>query len=203
MTSKAQGHPPARPHSIRAMNQTLLLSLIGDHGLVSRADLARMCSLSKTTVALALVNLERAGLIRTSGVRAGLPGPAAVLYEVVPESGLVLGLDVGRRYVRGAISDFSGAIRCRSSIRVHSTGGHALLADLMLLADGLCAEIGVARADISQTVLGSPGVHDPARDILSLAGKLTGWGSQLLEELRKAFGSSLMIENDVDAAALA
>ncbi len=53
-------------------------------------------------------------------------------------------------------------------------------------------------------MLGSPGVYDRRRDALSLAGALEGWDHpKLLSELRAAFGPSLMIENDVDAAALA
>src|ERR1700712_4059521 len=203
MRKRALGQPPARPQSIRAMNETLLLTLVREQGQVSRADLARICSLSKPTVSLALANLERAGLIRSSGVRAGLPGPAAILYEIFPDARFVLALDIGRQYLRGAISDFSGAVRSRSSTRVRATSGPALVADLIVLADSLCAQAGLLRGDLSQTVLGSPGVHDPGRDVLALAGKLTGWDRPLLDELRRAFGVSLMIENDVDAAALA
>src|ERR1700712_2257953 len=99
MSDRAMGQPPARPQSIRAMNETLLLSLIRDQGQVSRAELARLCRLSKPTVSLGLSNLERAGLIQASGLRTGLPGPAAILYEVCPDTGFVLGLDLGREYL--------------------------------------------------------------------------------------------------------
>ena len=59
-------------------------------------------------------------------------------------------------------------------------------------------------ADITQTVIGSPGVYDPGRDALILAGALPGWDlPSVLTELRAAFGDALMIENDVDVAALA
>ena len=203
MRDIALGQPPARPQSIRAMNETLLLGLIREQGTVSRAELARMCSLSKPTVSLALANLERSGLIRTSGVRTGLPGPAAVLYELSPEAGFVLALDVGRQYMRGAITDFAGSVRVRSTVKVGATSGHGLVVDLIRLGQNLCADGGLGLEEISQTVLGSPGVHDPGRDVLALAGKLTGWDAHLLDELRKTFGAALMIENDVDAAALA
>ena len=53
-------------------------------------------------------------------------------------------------------------------------------------------------------MLGSPGVYDPGRDALVLTGALPGWDRpSLLADLREAFGSTVMIENDVDAAALA
>ncbi|WP_051265079.1 ROK family transcriptional regulator [Nakamurella lactea] len=185
------------------MNETLVLARIRAQGKVSRADLVRACELSKPTVSLALTNLERAELIRTSGVRTGLPGPAAALYELLPQARHVLALDVGRQYLRGALGDFAGAVRARGSVRVHGSSGHALVPELVRLADSLCAEAGIDRAAVSQTVLGSPGVHDARRDTLALAGALTGWDAGVIHELREAFGASLMFENDVDAAALA
>ncbi|GAA5190351.1 hypothetical protein GCM10023322_45280 [Rugosimonospora acidiphila] len=186
------------------MNEHLLLDHIRAGGRISRAELARISGLAKNTVSLALANLERAGLVRTSGVRTGAPGPAALLYEVHPEAGFVLALDVGKQFLRGAIGDFSGRIRARCSIRTRARGGHARVAELVGLAESLYARAGVAASDITQTVLGSPGVYDPRRDALSLTTGLAGWGTpQILAELRKAFGDSLMIENDVNAAALA
>jgi len=199
------GHgSPAGPQLIRAMNEQLLLGLIRDGGKVSRADLARLSRLSKPTVSLALSNLERAGLARASGVRTGAPGPAAVLYEVRPEAGVVLALDIGSQFLRGAICDLAGTVRARAALPVKAATSHGLVAELGELAGKLRAEAGLRASDISQTVLGSPGVYDPRRDALALAGALPGWDQPtVLDELRQSFGDSLMIENDADAAALA
>jgi predicted NBD/HSP70 family sugar kinase len=195
---------PARPHVMRAMNELLLLEHIRSADGISRADLARASGLAKNTVSLALANLERANLVRASGVRTGVPGPAAVLYELRPDFGFVLGLDVGRQYLRGALADMSGEIRARTSVRTHSTTGRARVADLVALADRLLFQAGVSMSQVTQTVLGSPGVYDPRRGHLSFAGALPGWESPaVMTRLWDAFGTGLMIENDVDAAALA
>ena len=195
---------PAGPQLIRAMNEQLLLDHIRTAEKISRAELARRTGLSKPTVSLALTNLERVGLVRTSGVRTGTPGPNAVLYEVRPEAGYVLALDVGREYVRGAISDFAGTVRVRDAVHTRAKTRRGRVAELARLADRLCASVGLSITDVTQTVLGSPGVYDRRRDALSLAGALEDWDHpQLLTDLRAVFGSSLMIENDVDAAALA
>jgi predicted NBD/HSP70 family sugar kinase len=186
------------------MNEQLLLDHIRTAEKISRAELARRTGLSKPTVSLALTNLERVGLVRTSGVRTGTPGPNAVLYEVRPEAGYVLALDVGREYVRGAISDFAGTVRVRDAVHTRAKTRRGRVAELARLADRLCASAGLSLTDVTQTVLGSPGVYDPRRDALSLAGALEDWDHpELLTDLRAVFGSSLMIENDVDAAALA
>src|SRR5690349_21052384 len=72
----------ARPQLVRTLNERLLLAHLRADAKISRAELARRTGLSKPTVSLTLNNLERAGLVRTSGVRTGTPGPNAVLYEV-------------------------------------------------------------------------------------------------------------------------
>jgi predicted NBD/HSP70 family sugar kinase len=195
---------PARPQLIREMNEQLLLELIRGSGRLSRAELARISSLSKPTVSLALANLERAGLVRVAGVRTGVSGPAAILYEIRPEAGFVLALDVGQQFLRGAVSDLAGHRRSTASVEAHATDEHGRVTELSRLADKLLADAGVAIADITQTVIGSPGVYDPGRDALILAGALPGWDKPgVLTELRAVFGGSLMIENDIDVAALA
>ena len=194
----------ARPSLIRAMNEQLLLEHIRQRGSCSRAELARVSGLSKPTVSLALDNVERAGLVRIAGQRTGMPGRSARLYEIRPDAGLVLGLDIGHKYVRGAIADLSGEIRARHSMRARATSVRGRVAELVGVADILCDSVSVSRPAITQTVIGSPGVYDPRRNAMKLTGGLRGWDRPAaLAGLREAFGPSLVMENDVDAAALA
>lgn len=200
----AGGLSAARPALIRAMNEQLLLEHIRASGPCSRADLARVSRLSKPTVSLALANLERAGLVWLAGQRTGVPGRSALLYEVRPEAGFVLGLDIGMQFLRGAIADLSGTVRAHSSRAVVASGPVERVAELVRLADDLCHEAGIARSSVTQTVVGSPGVYDLKRDLITLTGGLPGWDQpEALSALRSAFGPALVIENDVNAATLA
>jgi predicted NBD/HSP70 family sugar kinase len=186
------------------MNEQMLLRHIRVSGPVSRADLARISGLSKPTVSLALANVERAGLVRIAGQRTGVPGRTAQLYEVRPEAGFVLGLDIGLKYLRGAVADLAGEVRTRDSRKVVATSVRGRLAELVELADDLCARAGTARQAVTQTVIGTPGVYDPQRNSIALTGGLAGWDRPAaLTGLREAFGPSVALENDVDAAALA
>ncbi|HZC40288.1 MAG TPA: ROK family transcriptional regulator [Streptosporangiaceae bacterium] len=194
----------ARPRLIRALNEQLLLGHIRELGQCSRADLARLSGLSKPTVSVALGNLERAGLVRTAGQRMGRPGRSALLYEIRPEAGFVLGLDLGAQYVRGALADLAGGVRARAEARSRAASGRGRAVELIGLAEDLCAQARLAPAEVIQTVIGSPGVYDPRRQALALTGDLPGWDRPaVLARLREALGDSLVIENDVDAAAMA
>lgn len=198
------GLQPARPQLMRTMNEQLLLNQIRQLGVCSRADLARLSGLSKPTVSLALANVERSGLVRTAGQRTGVPGRSAVLYEIRPEAGYVLGLDIGHEYLRGAVTDLTGDIRAKAESACTAASVRRRVSELIRLADGICAAAGITRDDVTQTVLGSPGVYDPKLDAITLTGGLAGWDKPaVLAGLRRAFGENLAVENDTDAAALA
>lgn len=198
------GVSAARPQLIRAMNEQILLDLIRRSGPLSRAELARLSGLSKPTVSQALAGIERAGLVHVTGQRTGVPGPAAALYEVRPDAGLVLGLDVGRHFLRGAVADLSGTVRSRRTVRSRTADAMRRVRELVQLAKRLVDDAGATASELTQTVIGSPGVYDPRRDALRLTGQLRGWESpDVLAALRAEFGETLMVENDVDAAALA
>src|SRR5436305_6793706 len=123
----------ARPPLIRALNEQLLLEHIRTLGPCSRAELARASGLSKPTVSLALGNVERAGLVQAAGQRTGVPGRSALLYEIRPDAGLVLGLDIGHEYVRGALADLAGQVRARPPLRARDASVRGRVAELVRL----------------------------------------------------------------------
>ncbi len=194
----------ARPRLMREMNTRVVLDLLRRSGPLSRTDLGRMTGLSKPTVQLALSNAENAGLIEQSGHRQGLPGPAAMLYKIRSDAGHVLALDIGERYLRGAVSDLAGEVLARRAVRTRATGALGRVNELIAFSRSLRADATLPGDGLLQTVLGSPGIYDPRKDSLLLAGSVSGWDSpEVLTELRREFGPDLLIENDVDLAAVA
>ena len=185
-----RGGQAARPQLIRALNEQLLLGQIRQLGPCSRAELARLSGLSKPTVSLALANVERSGLIRIAGQRTGVPGRSARLYrDQARTPGSCSGLDIGHHYLRGALADLTGEIRAKHSARTRASSVRGRIAELIRLADTLCADAGIARDAITQTVIGSPGVYDPRRGAMALTGGLSGLSRPaVLAGLRDAFG---------------
>ena len=98
------------PSLLRAINERSVLECIRRTGPISRAQIARRTGLSKPTVSQALSTLERSRLVRSAGRTSGGKGPTAVLYELNPTAGWVVGIDVGRESVAAAVSDLTGRI---------------------------------------------------------------------------------------------
>jgi 3-oxoacyl-(acyl-carrier-protein) synthase len=197
------GGAPARQQLIRSLNEQLLLDYIRGAGKISRPDLARMSRLSKPTVSLALANLERAGLIRTSGIKTGAPGRAALLYEVHPETGYVLALDAGSEFLRGAVSDLSGAVRARSTVRTAATTGHERVAELHRLAKSLCADAGIDPADV--THINAHGTSTALNDAAEAEAITAVFGPHrpAVTSIKGVTGHSLGASGGIEAVALA
>jgi predicted NBD/HSP70 family sugar kinase len=190
------------PSLLRAINARTILEQIQRTGPVSRAQVARDSGLSKPTVSLGLAALLEAGLVREVGRSSGRPGPTAVLYELNPEAGWVLGVDVGRRRVRAALADITGRVVARRDEPARASSARTLIGQIGAIAHGLAAAAGIGWDQVQHVTVGSPGVFEPTRGAVTLAPNLPGWGRQgLLERLREELGDRIGVENDVNLAA--
>jgi len=202
-TSLTQPIAAATPSLLRAINERSILELIRKMGPVSRAQLARDTGLSKPTVSLALTGLLGAGLVREVGRSIGGVGRGAILYELHPRSGWVVGIDVGRARVRAAIADITGSFVARRDEKARVRSARTLISQIGAIAHDLAGQAGVSWNQITQAVVGSPGVFEPSRGQVALAHNLPGWGRQgLVEAVRAELGTSVVFENDVNLAAL-
>ena len=175
--STGQGVTGANPTAnttsvLRIMNERAVYERIRVLGPVSRPQLAAATGLSKPTISLALADLERAGLVLSVGHRTGNAGRAALLYEISPGAGWVIGLDVGREWIRAALVDLAGEIAVRRDVPAGADGPAELIERLGGIVDDLSGKAGGA---ITTVVLGTPGILDEEHDRLRLAPNLPGW----------------------------
>src|SRR4029077_19193623 len=178
--------------------------VIHRQGPLSRAQTARISGLSKPTVSLSLAGLLDAGLVREVGRSRGDRGPSALLYELNPMAGWVVGIDVGRRWVRAAIADIAGTIVARRDERAKVSSAKTLIGQIGAVARRLAGEAGVQWEQVTHAVLGSPGVFDPAHGYVAMAPNLPGWGRHgLVGAVREELGTNVNFENDVNLSALA
>src|SRR5262249_34575211 len=120
-----------------------------------------------------------------------------------PRAGWVVGLDVGRDYVRAAIANLSGDIVARRDERAQVRSQRTLIAQIGEIAHGLAAEAGVRWKQVTFATVGSPGVTDAETGHVALAHALPGWGrTGLVQAVKDELGTKVAIENDVNLAAL-
>jgi predicted NBD/HSP70 family sugar kinase len=203
MPIHSRSSSPALPPLLKHLNERTVLEAIRAGAPISRAEISRRAGISKPTVSLALQSLVETGLVREA-----LEGPAgprygAVFFEPVPEAALALGLDVGGRFLRGAICDLRGDVRARLDVEIDRSDAARVLAQIAELRDALVDATGLDDALVNGAVVGVPGVVDPERRAISLATNVAGLeGASFADDLEVGLGLDVWLENDVNLAAL-
>jgi predicted NBD/HSP70 family sugar kinase len=204
-SNRAAGRAPARPGTpslLRELNDRAALALLLDGKSLTRAQLSELTGVSKVTVAQMLARLEERGLVTAVGSNSGGRGPNAALYSVVPSSAYVAALYVEQGLVSTAVADVTG--RVIAEVREDPTSGAGDPVELIRSAvDRACQRAGVSVSMLSAFVIGSPGVVDPVTGDPRLAINLPAWHEGVLGGLRGALHKNVLIENDVNLAAMA
>jgi predicted NBD/HSP70 family sugar kinase len=194
---------PAIPPLLKDLNERTVLDTIRAGAPISRAEISRRAGISKPTVSLALLSLLEAGLVRETDPDPGRPTYGATFFEVVPEAGLVLGLDLGARFLRGAICDLRGDIRARQDVELDGADAEAAIDAIAALRISLADASGLPTDRIDGAVVGVPGVVDATTGRLSLATNVPGLeGRDWAGDLGSRLELPVTVENDINLAAV-
>lgn len=193
----------AIPPLLKDLNQRTVLETIRASAPVSRAEISRMVGISKPTVSLAILSLLDAGLVREAAEGPDGPSYGAVFFEPVPEAALVLGFDLGARFLRGAICDLRGEIRARHDVEVVGSDAENVLDVIASLRARLVQAAGLSDELIDSVVVGVPGVVDAESGRIDLATSVPGLeGVTFRSALSDRLDLPVTLENDVNLAAL-
>jgi predicted NBD/HSP70 family sugar kinase len=188
---------------LKILNERTVLETIRAGAPISRAEISRRAGISKPTVSLALRSLVEAGLVRESAEAPSGPSYGAVYFEPVPEAALVLGLDLGARFLRGAICDLTGTIRARQDVELQGADAERALDTVAGLRDALVDASGLRPELVDGVVVGVPGVTGADGGTLQLASNVPGLdGRPFAGELEDRLGLPITLENDINLAAL-
>jgi predicted NBD/HSP70 family sugar kinase len=193
----------AIPPLLKHLNERTVLEAIRAGAPISRAEISRRAGISKPTVSLALQSLLETELVRETTHDPGRPSYGAVYFEPVPDAALVLGFDLGTRFLRGAISDLRGQILARQDVELPAPGAEAALQATAALAGSLLETTGTAAEAIDGCVVGIPGVVEAGSGRINLATNVPGLEEHAFDaELAALLGVPVTLENDVNLAAL-
>ncbi len=192
---------PGTPSLLRELNDRSALELLLNSGPMTRAQLGEHTGLSKVTASQLLARLEERGLVEVAGEQAGGRGPNAALYAVVPTTAYVAGLHVDMDVVSAGVADVTGNVTARVSVNPGDAEDPVALVRGAVHA--ACGSAGVPPESLRAFVIGTPGVLDPRTGDPRLAVNLPAWHEGVLEALRGDLGRPVILENDVNLAAMA
>jgi glucokinase-like ROK family protein len=184
----------------RQINQQLVLGTIYGRGPISRAEVARVTALTRTTVSDVVEQLIGQGLAEEIGLGQSTGGKAPILVQVPSDARQLIGVDVGDTELNGAIVDLRGEVRTRIDLPLDGRDGEQAIARLESLLDQLIA---AADRPLLGIGIGTPGLIDTSTGMVRWAVNLDWRDLPLGERLQERYKLPVYVANDSHAAALA
>jgi predicted NBD/HSP70 family sugar kinase len=193
----------ASPRTARAINDRLALELLQRAGPLTAAQLKELTGLSRPSVSDLVERLADAGLIEVVGeAGAQRRGPNARLYGIVANRAHLAAVDVRTHSVAIEVADLLGNTIGGASLPVDPDADpRRTVRRSVALLEHTAREAG---ANALHTIaVGAPGLVDPATGELRVTGQLPVWHSALVAEVRRRIGVPVLLDNEVNLAALA
>jgi predicted NBD/HSP70 family sugar kinase len=180
-----------------------LLHLIREEVAVTRADLARVTGLARSTVAQRVDTLLAKGLLIDSGGSVSTGGRPPAVLAFNRDAGVVLVADLGATHARVAVSDLAGTpLAERAADQDIAFGPERVLTWLDERFAELLEELGRSPEDVRGIGVGVPGPveFDSGRPVNPPI--MPGWDDFPIPEwFAGRYGAPVLVDNDVNIMA--
>lgn len=181
-----------------------LLAILRDGIPRTRAQLAELTGLARSTIAVRIDSLTASGLVAPAGddVSTGGRPPARIRFN--PESRIVIAIDLGATHGVVALSDLAGTILTSESKRILITDGPEAILDWALgVAETLFAASGRPPGDLIGIGIGVPGPVEHSTGLPVNPPIMPGWDRfDIPEYVGRTFDVPVLVDNDVNLLAL-
>jgi N-acetylglucosamine repressor len=180
-------------------NRDLVLRTIFANESISRAEVARVTNLTRTTVSDVVNGLLAEGLVEEVGRGESLGGKSPILLSIVADSRYLIGLNLAQDKFIGAIVNLRGEIKEMVEAPVHDDNGENALKLVYQIIDQLMKKkikpiVGIG--------VGTPGLVNTREGVVVNAVNLEWQDLPLSQLLEKKYKLPVLVLNDSQAAAI-
>ncbi|HNO93880.1 MAG TPA: ROK family transcriptional regulator [Anaerolineales bacterium] len=180
-------------------NRDLVLRTIFANESISRAEVARVTNLTRTTVSDVVNSLLDEGLVEEVGRGESIGGKTPILLSVVADSRYLIGLNLAQDKFIGAIVNLRGEIKEMVEVPVHGEDGRNALDLVYQIIDQLMKKrikpiVGIG--------VGAPGLVNTREGVVVNAVNLEWQDLPLGQLLEKKYKIPVSILNDSQATAI-
>jgi predicted NBD/HSP70 family sugar kinase len=186
-----------------------VIEALGQHGVASRADIARATGLSRTTVSSLVGDLKGAGLLVERPAEGDghdqSVGRPPVLLSFDRSAGAVVGIDFGHSHIGVVVGDLSHTVLAElwRDVDVDSSASHGLDIATELVESAL-EEADIDRERVLGVGMGIPGPIASSSGTVGSTSILPGWvGVDAASAMHERLGMVVRVENDANLGALA
>lgn len=181
-----------------------MFQLLRDGQPRTRAELAQLTGLARSTVASRVDTLMKLGLVAPFGDALSTGGRPPSLFALNPGALVVVGADIGATHAIAVLTDLSGTVLAESREQLNIVDGPSrVLGWLTGTVDFLLNTAGRRASELAAIGIGLPGPveHSTGRPINPPI--MPGWDRyDVTGEVQKSFNVPVLIDNDVNIMAL-
>jgi glucokinase-like ROK family protein len=188
---------------IRQINLSAILYHLREHAPISRAALAEITGLNKTTVSSLVGELIENQFVREVGLESGGVGRRAMLLRLNPAAGCIVSGEIGVDFISVIAADFAAEIIWRHQARINPAMGQNAIVEQTVSVLQQAMEQGRSSCrTLLGVAVGVPGLVDQATGALLFAPNL-GWRDVPVRTmLQQAFDAPVFVDNEANLAAL-
>jgi hypothetical protein len=181
-----------------------LFQLLRDGRARTRAELAEITGLARSTVATRIEALMAAGLISPAGEAVSSGGRPPSRFAFLPTSRVVLAADVGATHVLIALTDLDGRVLSESKTAISIADGPVQVLDLLIShCRKLLSQAGRHERELAGIGIGLPGPVEHSTGRPANPPIMPGWdGFDVPGYVQQSLAAHVLVDNDVNIMAL-
>ena len=198
-----RGRPGTPQPSFRELNDRAALDLLLGGEMLTRSQISEYTGVSKVTVSQMLTRLEERGLVAIAGSRPGAAGrmPRCTRSSRLARYAACGYVDFGDLVGSAAVLDVTG--RRVAEVSGNPNGAEDPVELVRGTVERACVRAGIEVTRLTALVIGSPAWSIRGPVTQKLAVNLPAWHEGALDALKDAWHKPVVIENDVNLAAMA
>jgi predicted NBD/HSP70 family sugar kinase len=181
-----------------------VLRLLLDGQPRTRAELIDLSGLARSTVTGRIEELVAAGLVVPSGEAASTGGRPPARFRFNPTARLILAADVGATHLSVALTDLTGEILDRSTMKLNiAEGPEAVLDAVVRTGRALLKSARRSMKGLAGTGVGLPGPVEHSTGRPNHPPIMPGWDAyDVVGRLSRELAGTVLVDNDVNIMAL-
>lgn len=193
------------PYQLAIPSHRQILNTIRIQKEISGADLARLNNLQPSTLVYILRSLKAKGLIQVSriGAQPGVAGKPPTLWQLAPDKGYIIGLEIIPNEVRATVINFQCAVvHQEHKIGLNNIGAKNLVSSTQIFTQELLEHLNLSRDEVIGVGVALTGLVDREAGVVRFSRKLELENYPIQQRLRERLGFPVEVVNDANAGAL-
>ncbi len=180
-------------------NRDLVLKTIFEHETISRAEIARLTQLTRTTVSYAVSGLMSEGLVKEVGLASSSGGKPSILLSLVADSRYLIGVNLAQNRFIASVVNLRGEIKKTVEVPVRGDDGERAI---QLLYQALDQLVNKEWKPVMGIGVGTPGLINTRAGVVLTAVNLDWQDLPLARLLQERYHLPVRILNDSQATAI-